>query len=335
MKSDLSSCQSITTVNLPLDFLNELAQSQSQQEILNCTAYWVGKLFKSDRASIALPESETTMKVFAFTGNQAIPLDREIPLHQTFVGKVYLTRQLTICADNSVEKYLDCKWLTDGGLLSCMDAPLICGEECYGTLNVAHQTKYYYQEQDAVILTSIAGWVSAQLQLQNKVTEAKALAGIDWLTGCFNRRAFIEMTEQLNFTHTESHALLMIDIDNFKLINDHYGHLVGDEVLKLIATTLKNSMREEDIFARIGGEEFALLLKNIPRNAVMKRAEIHRIDIQKLHIISGGKTISCTVSIGVGYSDSRDKSIKCLLARADSALYLAKARGKNQVVQAK
>lgn len=324
-------------VNLPLEFLNDLAQSQSVQEILNCTSYWVRKIFNADRASIALAKNETTLEVFSLTGNTVIPLGRVIPIQSTLVGRVYLSRALAICENNHSAEYIDCQWLAEGGLLSCMDAPLLSHDACYGTLNVAHSEQCRYQESDAQILTSIAQWVAAQIRVQKQIEDAKTLAGIDWLTGALNRRAFMEITDELSFKpslKSHCHALLMIDIDNFKKINDQYGHLAGDEVLIMVSRAIRSAKREDDIFARIGGEEFVLLLKDVPHEVILKRAELHRTEIEKLFINLDDNKISCTISVGVATPIESDVSFRCILARADCALYRAKGDGKNRVIVA-
>jgi len=123
---------------------------------------------------------------------------------------------------------------------------------------------------------------------------------------------------------------MMLDIDHFKKINDTYGHLAGDFVLKEIAKIVKNLIRKSDICGRFGGEEFVILLPNTKLSGAMKLAERIRETIQNHTFDFNGKKINVTVSIGitsVGVNDSYES----LISRADEALYEAKEKGRNRI----
>ena len=131
-------------------------------------------------------------------------------------------------------------------------------------------------------------------------------------------------------------AVAMVDVDKFKMINDTYGHLVGDQVLKEIANTLSTMLREYDLAGRFGGEEFALLLPQTRAVDAFRIAERVRANVAALSIIaagsSGGERVHVTVSIGVAALDSGSKrELSELLAAADAALYRAKDGGRDQV----
>ena len=123
---------------------------------------------------------------------------------------------------------------------------------------------------------------------------------------------------------------MMLDIDHFKKINDTYGHLAGDFVLKEIAKIIKDSIRKSDICGRFGGEEFVIVLPNTKLSGAMKLAERIRETIQNHTFDFNGKKINVTVSIGitsVGVNDSYES----LISRADEALYEAKEKGRNRI----
>ena len=127
-------------------------------------------------------------------------------------------------------------------------------------------------------------------------------------------------------------AVALLDIDRFKVINDTYGHLVGDQVLKEIARTLTTTLRDYDLAGRFGGEEFSLLLPQTRAVDAIRIAERVRADIAELCIIAGGEQVQVTVSIGVAALDSGShRELAELLAAADAALYRAKAGGRDQV----
>lgn len=169
-----------------------------------------------------------------------------------------------------------------------------------------------------------------------KQTEAtlRDLAHHDSLTGVANRRYFFERANQ-EFSRTRRQptplSIAELDVDYFKQINDRYGHAVGDEVLKSLCAISQRLLRETDIFARIGGEEFAMLLPDTNLDGAMRLAERLRRAIADNKISLSSGEFSCTVSIGVAMLNSSDTCIEDCLMRADSAMYRAKQNGRNRV----
>lgn len=157
----------------------------------------------------------------------------------------------------------------------------------------------------------------------------------DVLTNGFNRRHFLElgMRELKRARRYDMPlALLMLDLDHFKAINDTHGHQVGDEVLRQLSRLAYNTLRGSDMLGRLGGEEFAALLPATSLAEAMLVAERMRQSVEQYAIESSpGKTLHCSVSIGVTVLQPEDGSMDDLLARADQALYLAKERGRNRV----
>jgi diguanylate cyclase len=161
-----------------------------------------------------------------------------------------------------------------------------------------------------------------------------AQANLDSVTGIANRRAFdvaLDRTVERARSGTTSFCLLMIDIDHFKAFNDHYGHLMGDTVLRLIGAMLRQSIRESDFAARYGGEEFAVILSDADSAAAVSVAEKIRTKImgRQLKKRSTGETLgTITVSIGIAQYRSGDES-RTIVERADARLYDAKHSGRN------
>lgn len=173
------------------------------------------------------------------------------------------------------------------------------------------------------------------LLLLDREEALRRLAVSDPLTGLANRRQFHELgTAELSRTrrHARPLTLLMMDVDHFKAINDRYGHAVGDETLKLLAAVCKTLLRECDLFARLGGEEFAAILPETDLDAAMLVAERLRIGVAQLVVPTNSQAFSFTVSIGVAQAGSEDHSLHELVHRADEALYAAKASGRNKVI---
>ena len=174
------------------------------------------------------------------------------------------------------------------------------------------------------------------------VTDRKALeeelirqAHIDYLTGVNNRRYFMERAEhELRRANRSGSQLsiFMLDIDHFKRINDRYGHKVGDMVLKMLAEACQSALRDIDILARMGGEEFAVLLPETESSLAIEVARRLQDFINKASLpLEGNITIKIQVSIGVASMTSPHDNMDILLHRADTALYEAKNTGRNRI----
>ncbi|MBA4320463.1 MAG: diguanylate cyclase, partial [Flavobacterium sp.] len=163
----------------------------------------------------------------------------------------------------------------------------------------------------------------------------KRLATTDGLTGLFDRRHFFELAEQeLKATKRYKRDLcaIMLDIDHFKKFNDTYGHDIGDEILKLVSSTIKKNLRGADIIGRYGGEEFAILLPETNLEGAKIAAEKLRKEVADKRLENPDRGIlSCTVSIGVAELGNIE-SLSELLKSADNMLYKAKQGGRNLVI---
>jgi diguanylate cyclase (GGDEF)-like protein len=157
------------------------------------------------------------------------------------------------------------------------------------------------------------------------------LSQIDPLTNTLNRRSIKACLEKLEHKPTKSYALVLIDLDHFKQINDQYGHNKGDETLIQVSEALSQIIRDNDVVGRFGGEEFILILHQSSLAQAENIAERCRQAIQALHLLSNvGDIIKVTASFGVAFSSTETNPQK-LLSQADKALYEAKACGRNQV----
>lgn len=171
-------------------------------------------------------------------------------------------------------------------------------------------------------------------ELQRLNEELRQLSRTDPLTGIPNRRVFTELLEEeYSRARRYGHALsvLMLDLDHFKAVNDSYGHAVGDRVIRTFTQTVKPEVRASDCFARMGGEEFALLL---PQSDLSSARQLARRLCQAMSAIrfdSSRGEFSVTVSIGVATLSAQDYSAEHLLNRADRCLYAAKSEGRNRV----
>ena len=185
---------------------------------------------------------------------------------------------------------------------------------------------------------SLKGWL---VTLHNTTEQKKILkqleemATIDEMTKAINRRHFLELLErEMLRSHRYKLPLsfMLLDIDHFKQINDTYGHPIGDYALIEFSKTCQHITRNVDIFARLGGEEFGLLMPNTTLGQAIETAERLRKGIESMHIEIEGLQFSLTVSIGVASIINPEDQSSSLMQRADQTLYTAKSAGRNRVV---
>jgi len=167
--------------------------------------------------------------------------------------------------------------------------------------------------------------------------QVAAAALYDPLTGLHNRRFFLEhLQREMAFARRHSFPLhlLYLDLDNFKLINDRWGHLAGDQALIQVAQQLQDQVRREDLLARLGGDEFVLMVRGVPEAQILQLAKRLRQAVQSLPLQVGAEVIHLTCSIGVAslLSLSAETSVQSFLEAADQALRRAKMQGGNREV---
>jgi diguanylate cyclase (GGDEF)-like protein len=192
----------------------------------------------------------------------------------------------------------------------------------------------------ALLASSAMFWSHAkiitqyQTNLKQKNNSLSLLASTDYLTGIMNKRMFSELSKRYFKTAQRDGfklTLFVLDLDHFKNINDTYGHQAGDKLLKYFVQTVENTLRASDIFARIGGEEFAILVSKMHKDDALIFAEKIRNTIEGLMIEYEGHYLSVTTSIGISQSHKTDNEFDDILFRADMALYKAKNEGRNRI----
>lgn len=215
---------------------------------------------------------------------------------------------------------------------------------CENTLNsspliVLTPEMNHYLHQSVVIVTMVEVIIVLLIfvkEIEGNEAKLQLQATTDGLTGILNRRSFFELgSKAVEEAHHASTivSLLILDIDHFKQINDNHGHSVGDKCLKKVCQLITTRCRTADLFARIGGEEFAILLPNTGHDEAFALAEQIRTSIANQRIeVKGSVSITCTASIGITSSLNSDDTLQALLESADHALYMAKAEGRNRTV---
>ncbi len=189
----------------------------------------------------------------------------------------------------------------------------------------------YHDNITNIVLQSCSLAVSRQMTINHLSNTAM----IDPLTGCYNRREFAnQLKNQIAgaVRHGSDLAVFMFDLDHFKKVNDRYGHLAGDQVLREISLLVRQNMRQGDVFARYGGEEFIAILPETDKKKAIELADRLRRKIQAKPISHGNRVIKVTASFGVASLDYRNSNGDKIIRDADKMLYKAKLKGRNMVM---
>ncbi len=191
------------------------------------------------------------------------------------------------------------------------------------------------EELEAKIDERTRALVRANLKLRKAIYKLKKLSREDALTGLLNRRMILERAtaEWVRWRrYVSAFSIMIIDADNFKSINDRYGHLVGDQVLRSIANTIKRSIRSVDMVGRLGGEEFVVVMPETSAEGALAASQNIMSHIRQARLRTDDFVIQMTVSIGIATVSLDDKNFDAVLQRADVALYAAKRQGKDRAV---
>jgi diguanylate cyclase (GGDEF)-like protein len=187
---------------------------------------------------------------------------------------------------------------------------------------------------EALLFTISIAFILLAMAKERTEHRHKTAAMVDPLTGIANRRSFLQECNELMKRHASRPcpaAVLLIDLDHFKSINDRFGHAIGDRALQVFADTAKAHLRSADLIGRLGGEEFAAVLYDASREKALALTERIRSAFAEAAMDVDGRSLRATVSIGMAINGDQPLDVAELLAQADHALYFAKARGRNRV----
>jgi diguanylate cyclase (GGDEF)-like protein len=221
-----------------------------------------------------------------------------------------------------------------GTMHSYLGIPLMQGKEVIGTLSAISKNVNAFNQKQIRLLETIASQISITLQNVKMYERMKELAIIDELTGIYNRRFFyLAANKEIEraVRYSKDLSLIIIDIDHYKDVNDHFGHMAGDKVLQKLTQVIQKELRSSDVFSRYGGEEFLILLSDTEGEAAANVAERIRATVENLHVKYNEEEISVTVSLGVTQITDERNTLQELIAIVDQALYGAKQKGRNRV----
>ncbi|HZU86659.1 MAG TPA: diguanylate cyclase [Anaerolineaceae bacterium] len=227
-------------------------------------------------------------------------------------------------------------YLLSKGYTCWLGAPIQVADEMIGVISLFRTKRINsFQPADNMLARLIGRQAGIVIQNARSYAELQRLAITDPLTGLFNRRYFMElaaMEVKRAVQKKAGLAVMMIDLDFFKVVNDTYGHVVGDLALSHLAQILKQGLRENDILARYGGEEFLALLNNVGYDQTHEIAERLRQQVEQQPLFFRGEQIDLQISVGVILTPPDCDDLACLVERADEAMYQAKNHGRNCVM---
>jgi len=296
-----------------------------------------------------LLEDREWMEVASFYNRNlaAIPLMRQMlasnprPIGEGLVGRVVKSHQPVLIPEVKPEMLAELidpgyeAYLERYGVYSLLVVPLIAQGQVIGTLTVTReQPGSPYSPEDVAFLQNLSNHAALALMNAHLHDLVKQQARLDSLTGLFNRRYFFDLSEvEFERSKRNQHpiAMIMMDLDHFKDINDTYGHIVGDQVLRRVAERCSANIRAADLIGRLGGDEFAILLPETDLLSAFNLAERVRKSISDVPVRAEDENVSLKASIGVAARNEATPDLAGLFQMADDALYKAKRAGRNQV----
>jgi len=309
-------------------------------EILDLLLSIVKRVFQYERITIvSFQTGHEQAEIIRVVGQvDDFPEGMKFPLDEGLTGLVMRKRKVLRVADMEKGEYFMARYhnqeKTNYGLRSFLAAPISYHDFCFGAISIECKRPNQYSERHERILLMLANNFGVALERSYVLEQLESLATTDGLTKLYNYRSFSQrLNEEIEraLRYNMKFSLLILDLDHFKKVNDTYGHLAGDLVLKKIADTIRASTRAIDFIARYGGEEFAVILIEASLNDSLISAERIRENVENLDITYKDKKINITVSIGAVEFFEHPRDPQELITRADNALYRAKAGGRNRI----
>ncbi len=314
-------------ISLPSGFVTDLARAASGQDVLTVTAKWLPEVIDADRTSVSLQTDADHLQLCAFGGSLVLEYSGYFAIQDSLIGRAFAAGDVLNIPDLTASYGTDVEVLVKAGLRSALVAPMISAGTALGTINLANRKAGFFSSEDETALSSIADLIAGFLAVNQHAEEQRRRASIDTLTGLMSRGTILDQLDTAFEADEERPALLYVDVNAFKAVNDSHGHLVGDQFLQAIGQRITGLMRDTDMLGRLGGDEFLIVVKHDRSGETAVRLA-QRIT-ESLHepIAVGSLLINAAVSIGVATIESESSTAADLLYDADQTMYSAKTRG--------
>lgn len=322
------------------ELITRLNRAGDREELLNTFSDVLDTLFNPDGFSFGYSAASEpyTVEILFSSGHVVPPAGTPLPARRSMWGAL-IRRKAPLCIRSYANQdYFSCRMkpgdLVSFGDFSMMAVPMRFDENSAGIAVVESEDSDSFSEKELEVFQLISLNFASAFHRLELIRKMKEEASSDGLTGVLNHRAFREkLFEELYRARRYEHTLtlFMLDLDNFKRINDEHGHLFGDYMLKAVSDIVKNSIRMTDTAARYGGEEFTVILVNTDAEQSCGTAERIRKTVEEFTFEYDGIQDRITVSIGIASFPSDSGDAVSLIKAADEAMYNAKRAGKNRV----
>jgi diguanylate cyclase (GGDEF)-like protein/PAS domain S-box-containing protein len=311
-----------------------VSSSLDLERVLDTILVQLDRVVPFDSAALFLIEGDLLHLVSGrgFTIPEQI-IGQSFPVSDALVSEIRRTSQPLILPDAAVDaRFHD--WGKENYVRGWIGVPLLLHGGFIGCLTIDSRQLAAYDMADAALAQAFANEAAIAIESARLFSQVQHMAITDPLTELYNRRHFYDVAiSEFERSRRYGHnlSLIMLDIDHFKRVNDTYGHLAGDQVLKEVARRCLQVVREVDVVARYGGEEFITLLPETTLEGAAQAAERMKECITGQPIVVGEKQVEVSVSIGAAEIDERCLDLEALLERADQAMYAAKRAGRGKV----
>jgi diguanylate cyclase (GGDEF)-like protein/PAS domain S-box-containing protein len=322
------------------DTASIINSSLDLDEVLNHILDNVDKVVPYNSANIALVDEYGVVRFLKVKGYEKYGTRDHVLSIERRVDEIPNMKKMAESGEPSInpDTWADPEWVKDlpgsTWIRSYIGAPIKRKEKLLGFLNLDAATPNFFKNKHLSRIQALADQAAIAIENAQLYKEMEKLAITDSLTGLYNRRFFFAFAEneiERTKRYNKNLSIIMVDIDHFKDVNDRFGHLIGDQVLKEISDICLSILRKVDVMCRYGGEEFVVLLPETEESDAAHAAERMCTAISTSRLKTEKGNVSVTVSIGVTELDKSHGTLEKLLATADKALYTAKEAGRNRV----
>ena len=327
----------------------KIISNLNTQSIVDIIYDEINKLVETDYFGIAVYEPEKKQAKYYFVGEN-LQLEETLQINESTnnsFGAYCIKNKKDIIIGNSDEEYaqyienepIEFKQVQGKGksyMVSIIYTPMIINGNVVGLMTVQSKKENAYNQNDLHTIKILANYSAIAIENAKSYSRVEALATYDNLTKFLTKFEIIRIGEIIYDKYSVNNSnfsVTMIDIDNFKSVNDTYGHVLGDRALSMVAETISRCIRNTDYIGRYGGDEFLLICPGLEEPEAVEVAERIRSSVEnKLYNLGDGAIISVTISLGVHEYSQNDKSFMDVVKVADKNLYCAKGNNRNIVI---
>ena len=281
------------------------------------------RIIEAERSSVSLPSDGLHLQIYAMAGATIIPQGTQLAINGSLVGQAFSSQEIVTVPDLKESRAAEAHRLLDYGLRSATVCPMVIGGRSLGTINLGNSKPNFFtpehEQQLRTIVDLIASFMGAHARAESEYERAST----DQLTSSMSRSAILEHLDQ-EFEREKKPALLYLDVDGFKSINDTHGHSHGDELLRVLARRVQGVVRQNDRVGRLGGDEFLVVVAEDPDGAIAETIAHQIAEVCAAPVTYQSVRVAARVSIGIASVPPAIGTAQALLNDADEAMYEAK-----------